>query len=65
MEGLYYISTVYLLFINNILGMSIVSHNWLELLIRILHVAQTEIKAICKGLVVEGHLTASCIIQNK
>jgi len=34
--------------------MSLVSHDWLELLVRILHVAQTEVEAIHKGLVVEA-----------
>ena len=33
---------------------SLISHDWLELLVRILHVVQTEVETIHKGLVVEA-----------
>ena len=48
--------------------MSLVGHDWLELLVRILHVAQTEVEAIHKGLVVEAfvgrkHVKGIAVLQ--
>lgn len=48
--------------------MSLVSHDWLELLVRILHVAQTEVEAIHNGLVIEAsvgrkHIKGIVVLQ--
>jgi len=46
----------------------LVGHNWLELLVRILHVVQAEIQAVHKGLVVEAavggeHVKGIAVLQ--
>lgn len=48
--------------------MSLVSHDWLELLVRILHVAQAEIQAIHKRLVIKAtvgrkHIKGIAVLQ--